>query len=239
MMNGRMILMENNGGKILLIKYRAGDLPIVFPDNKLLDPEEKEGNRNAIKTGGIIRDDGKAFINKNKIKKLLNTDTTGAKKVYNDLDEDEKFVNGNSKFADACALMKELTKRIQEPRIQLDREKLKDSRDCINALIDSPTLEKERTLESDRIQKKLPKLTQKKIKAENIVCDQLTGEEFDNDAEGHHKERKSDNPRAALDPQNIIVTKKKNHKEIHKNGAEDKESLKNFALKKNWNTANI
>ena len=34
-------------------------------------------------------------------------------------------------------------------------------------------------------------------------------------------------------------TKKKNHQEIHRNGAEDKESLKNLALKNGWNTDNI
>jgi hypothetical protein len=69
-------------------------------------------------------------------------------------------------------------------------------------------LETERSIESDRIQKGLPKLTKRKMKAENIVCDQLTGEEFDKDAEGHHKERKSDNPRKALDLDNLIITKK-------------------------------
>lgn len=100
-------------------------------------------------------------------------------------------------------------------------------------------MEKERSIESDRIQKDLPNITKKKVKAENIVCDQLTGEVFDNDAQGHHKERRSDNPRKALDNNNIIVTKKKNHDEIHKNGAEDRESLINLAIKNGWSIENI
>lgn len=217
----------------------AGDLPIDFPDNENLTDKEKAVTRNAITKGGIVRNDGQTFINKNEIPNLLITDKKGANMIYNDLVDDEKFENGSSKYADTSVITKEISKRIQEPRPQLEREKLKDSRDCINAFIDSPKLEKERSIESDRIQKELPKLTKKKVKAENIVCDQLTGEEFDNDAEGHHKERKSDNPRKALDPSNIIVTKKKNHQEIHKNSAEDKESLKNLALKNSWNTYNI
>lgn len=235
----RMVLMKNNEKETSLVKYIAGDLPIDFPDNDNLTDKEKAVTRNAITKGGIVRNDGQTFINKNEIPNLLNTDKRGANKVYNDLDDNEKFEDGNSKYADTSAITKEISKRIQEPRPQLEREKLKDSRDCINAFIDSPKLEKERSIESDRIQKELPNLTKKKIKAENISCDQLTGEEFDNDAEGHHKERKADNPRKALDPNNIIVTKKKNHQEIHRNGAEDKESLKNLALKNGWNTDNI
>lgn len=231
--------MINNNEETSLVKYKAGDLQIHFPDNKNLTDKEKAVTRNAITKGGIVRNDGQTFINKNEIPNLLNTDKKGANKVYNDLDDNEKFEDGNSKYADTSAVNKELSKRIQEPRPQLERERLKDSRDCINAFIDSPRLEKERSIESDRIQKALPNLTKKKLKAENIVCDQLTGEDFDNDAEGHHKERKSDNPRKALDPNNIIVTKKKNHQEIHKNGAEDKESLKNLALKNGWSTDNI
>ena len=222
-----------------LVKYKAEELSIDFPDNKYLTEKEKADTRNAIKKGGIVKNDGRTFINKNNMPNLLCTDKKGANKVYNDLDDDEKFQDGNSKYADTSAITKELSKRIQEPRPQLERERLKDSRDCINAFIDSPKLEKERSIESDRIQKELPKLTKKKIKAENIKYDQLTGEKFDNDAEGHHKERKSDNPRKATDLNNILVTKKKNHQEIHKNNAEDRESLKKLAQEKGWRTDKI
>ena len=235
----RMILMKDEKNVTSLVKYKAEELSIDFPDNKYLTEKEKADTRNAIKKGGIVKNDGRTFINKNNMPNLLCTDKKGANKVYNDLDDDEKFQDGNSKYADTSAITKELSKRIQEPRPQLERERLKDSRDCINAFIDSPKLEKERSIESDRIQKELPKLTKKKIKAENIKYDQLTGEKFDNDAEGHHKERKSDNPRKATDLNNILVTKKKNHQEIHKNNAEDRESLKKLAQEKGWRTDKI
>ncbi len=232
-------MMKDEKKETSLVKYKAEDLSIDFPDNKYLSDKEKAITRNAINKGGIVKNDGRTFVNKNNMSNLLCTDKKGANKVYNDLDDDEKFQDGNSKYADTSAITKELSKRIQEPRPQLERERLKDSRDCINAFIDSPKLEKERSIESDRIQKELPKLTKKKMKSENIKCDQLTGETFDNDVEGHHKERKSDNPRKATDMSNILVTKKKNHQEIHKNGAEDSESLKKLAQEKGWRTDKI
>lgn len=158
--------MKNNekdkNPKVSLVKYKAGDLTIHFPDNENLTDKEKEVSRNAIVKGGIVKNDGQTFINKNEMPKLLNTDKKGANKVYNDLEDDDKFEDGNSKYADTSALLKEVSKRIQEPRSQLEREKLKDSRDCMNAFIDAPKLEKERTIESDRIQKELPNLTKKK-----------------------------------------------------------------------------
>lgn len=235
--------MKNNekdkNPKVSLVKYKAGDLTIHFPDNENLTDKEKEVSRNAIVKGGIVKNDGQTFINKNEMPKLLNTDKKGANKVYNDLEDDDKFEDGNSKYADTSALLKEVSKRIQEPRSQLEREKLKDSRDCMNAFIDAPKLEKERTIESDRIQKELPNLTKKKIEAENISCDQLTGEAFDNDAQGHHIERKADEPKKALDLNNLVITKEKNHKEIHSEGAEDRESLKGLAKKKGWSTTHI
>lgn len=64
----------------------------------------------------------------------------------------------------------------------------------MNAFIESPELEKERSINSDRIKQEFPTLTKKKIKAENITCDQLTGEKFEGDDEGHHITRKKDDP---------------------------------------------
>ncbi len=235
----RMILMKDEKKETSLIKYRAKELTIKFPDNKYLTDKEKEKTRNAIKKGGIVKNDGKTFINKNKMPTLLATDKKGANKVYNDLDNDEKFQDGKLKYADSVAIVKEISKRIQEPRTQLERENLKDRRDCINAFIDSPDLEKERSIEADRIKKGLSNLTKKKMKAENITRDQLTGEAFNKDAEGHHKVRKADDPRKALDQSNIIVTKKENHDKIHQQGAEDIESLRKLAQKEGWNTENI
>lgn len=79
----------------------------------------------------------------------------------------------------------------------------------------------------------------KKIKAENITCDQLTGEEFEDDAEGHHMTRKKDDPSKALDPSNIIVVKSKTHDAIHKAEANSPETLKELAKEKGWNEENI
>ncbi|MGD9678717.1 MAG: hypothetical protein AB7V16_10290 [Vulcanibacillus sp.] len=230
---------EKKSTETSLVKYKANDLNIIFPDNEKLTDDEKKDTRNSIIKGGIVSNDGQCFMNKNEIPKQLNTDKKGSNKFYNNLENDEKFEDCNSKYADVAALIKEISNRIQDPRPQLEREKLKDSRDCLNAFIDTPQLERDRSIASDRIQKELPKLTKKKITSENISCDQLTGEEFDNDAQGHHIERKADNPRRALDLDNIVVIKEKTHKEIHKQDAENIELLKQFAEDKGWNTNNI
>ncbi|OOO00574.1 MAG: hypothetical protein ATN35_06630 [Epulopiscium sp. Nele67-Bin004] len=222
-----------------LIKHVASAIDIKFPDNDSLIESEKTSIENSIKTGGIVTTEGKLFIDKDKLPPLLGTDKKGVNKFYNDLDDDDKFIDGSKRYADSTAVSKEQNKRIQEPRSQLEREKLKHSRDCVNAFIDAPQLEKERTIESDRIQKRLPNLTKEKIKADNITADQLTGERFENDAEGHHIERKADNPRKATDLDNIVVIKKSTHKEIHDNNAEDKQSLIDLANNKGWNENNI
>ena len=69
--------------------------------------------------------------------------------------------------------------------------------------------------------------------------DQLTGEEFEDDAEGHHMTRKKDDPSKALDPSNIIVVKSKTHHAIHKAEANSPETLKELAKEKGWNEENI
>lgn len=218
---------------------KASNIEIKFPENKELTEEEQRTTRDAIKTGGIVDDKGKAYINKTKLTSLFCTDKSAVNKFYSDLEEEDKFVNGSSKYASVPACVKETTKRLEQNRPQLERSRLKDSRDCMNAFIDSPELEKERTIASDRIKKELPNITKKKIKSENITCDQLTGEPFENDAEGHHKVRKADDPDKALDLDNIVVTKKKNHQTIHSEGANDPEKLKVLAEKKGWSTEYI
>ena len=77
------------------------------------------------------------------------------------------------------------------------------------------------------------------MKSENINKCQLVDEEFENDAQGHHKVRKADNPRKALDCDNIIVVKKRHHGIIHSEGAETPEELKVLAKIKGWKTESI
>lgn len=215
------------GEKNEIIKHEAQNLDIKFPHNsKLTAKRPKFVSQKAINETGIIDSKGKAYIGKKKIKDILVTDKAGANKFYNNLDDEDKFENGDEKYASVAACQKEITNKIQQDRPQLEREKLKHSRDCMNAFIESPELEKERSINSDRIQKELPTLTKKKIKAENITCDQLTGEEFEDDAEGHHMTRKKD------DPSNIIVVKSKTHDAIHKAEANSAETLKELAKEK-------
>ena len=61
------------------------------------------------------------------------------------MDDEDKFENGNEKYASVAACQKEITNKIQQDRPQLEREKLKHSRDCMNAFIETPQLEKERS----------------------------------------------------------------------------------------------
>lgn len=222
-----------------IIKHEAKNLDIKFPQNTNLNEKENLLPQKAIKETGIVDSTGKAFVGKTKMKDILITDKSGVNQFYNDLNDEDKFENGNKKYASVSACQKEITSKVQQDRPQLEREKLKHSRDCLNAFIESPELEKERSINSDRIKQELPTLTKKKMKAENITCDQLTGEEFEGDAEGHHVTRKKDDPSKALDLDNIIVVKSKTHDTIHKEEANTPGDLKALAKEKGWSEDNI
>ncbi|MEG2291630.1 MAG: hypothetical protein RSC24_16790 [Clostridium sp.] len=176
---------------------KASDLTIVFPTNNCLEKKEQTRITDAINEGGIVSPSGRCYINNNQIYKILATDKKGAAKVINNAQENDKYEDGNQKYLSTSAVKKNIDERIQEPRSTLKHEQLKYSEECINAFRDSKELEKERHIESDRIAKERPLLTKRKMKEENITECELSGKPFDNDAQGHHMKRASDDPRSA------------------------------------------
>jgi len=214
----------------LPIVHSAEDLSITFPDP--IEQIENEGKktRKLIKRNSSYTPDGRTWINRKNIPHLLSTDSNGGRRVYNDLDEDDKLENGANDYASVEALQKEISKRIQEPRDTIQKERLRDTEECLKVFRDAPELEKIRELEESKIRKELPAVKRKKLKAANVDC--ITGEALV-DPEVHHKDRVADKPRRALDEENLVALSKKTHRdEIHGNGIESEEEFEAYRNKK-------
>ena len=224
-----------NEDKNLPAVRKATDLTINFPSNNLLEEKEQDSIKKAINQGGIVSQEGRCYVDTKKLPKLLVTDKKGAAKVYNNAQENDKYENRNNQYLSTSEVKKNIDEKIQQPRNTLEHEKLKYSEECINAFRDSTELINERHIESDRITKDRPLLTNKKINKENITKCQLSGEPFEGDATGHHIERVADNPRKARDLNNIVVVKDEIHYDIHDKGAESTEELKKYIKKNNYN----
>jgi len=219
-----------------LVIHPASNLTLNFPRaNQYISAEEAEKTRNAISTQGAYTPDGKAFINKKALPKVLATDKKGINRFVNDLDDDDKMENGIDTLVSAPAVMKELSKRIQWPMDTIKKEKLRDSESCVATLRDAPELEKIREVQESKIRKELPGLKKKKIKAEKITACQVSNKPLQPDAHAHHIERKADNPSKALYLPNIAVINPEPHDEIHAAGAESREEFSKFCNEKDWN----
>lgn len=219
-----------------LVVHSASELTLNFPE---ANPHISEGDANktrvAIREQGAYTPDGKAFINKRIIPKILATDNKGANRFVNDLDDEEKMQNGPDTLVSVPSVMEEISNRLQWPIDTIKREKLKDNENCVAALRDAPELEKIREVQESRIRKELPGLKKKKIKAEGISACQVTREPLQPDAHAHHISRKADNPSLALDLTNIAVVNPRPHDEIHGAGAESSEELSALCKEKGWN----
>ena len=146
-----------------------------------------------------------------------------------DLENNDKLENGKEEFASVESIQKEASKRIQEPRDTIQKERLKDTEEILKNFRDSPDLEKKRELEESKIRKELPIVKRKKLKAEKV--DSITQQPLIN-PEVHHKDRVSDNPRRALDETNLEAVNKDTHIELHKNSIEKEEEFERFKANK-------
>lgn len=229
----RMIMSEEKLKELTIIS--TSDLNIKFPaKNPHISNEEAEKTREVIKSESAYTNDAQVLINKNALPQILATDKKGANNFYEDLENDDKEQNGKNQYAHLEAVQEEVSKRIQEPRDTLKRERLKDSEQCLIAVRDAPELEKIREVDESKIRKELPKLKERKIEEESLTTDQLTGKPLEKNAAAHHIERKSDAPRKSLKLDNIIVVNPDTHDEIHKNDAESEENLKQLCKEKGW-----
>lgn len=210
--------------------YKARELTLNFPDsdNEYIK-DQVEKTKNVIKENGIYTSDGKAFVDKKSVPHLLATDTKSANRIYNNLDDEDKFENGTEKYISVDATQKELSKRIQEPRDTNEIDRLKYSEKAIVTLRDAPELEKKREQLESHIRKELPKIKKKKRKMDKI--DDITGDKLDT-PEVHHKDRVADKPRKALDNDNLATLNKPTHKKLHKLDIETREEYDEYKLKK-------
>lgn len=215
---------------------KAEELELEFPKNKYLEKKETDRIESAILKSGIVTKDGNCFIGLTQLPKLIASDKVAAARTYNNADEKYKLEDSTKKFLGLPEIQKEITKRLQEPRSALDREKLNHSEECLKTFRENETLNKKRVIESDRITKGRLTIGAEKIKNEKIKECQLSGEKFNGNAEAHHIERVADEPNKALDTKNLIVTTDKIHKKIHKENAETPEELKKFIDEKGYST---
>lgn len=209
-----------------LIIFSASDLDLSFPEkNEHIEDKVADKTREVISSSGAYTPDGKTFINKKSLPHLLATDKSGANRFYNDLNNEDKLVNGNDKNASIDSIQKELSRRIQEPRDTLERERHRDTEDCLKTLRDHPTIDKYREVGESKIRKNLPKIKKDKLKL--VENDEITGEPL-TQPEVHHKDRVADKPRRALDKDNLAALNKETHSELHKKGIESKDEFEEY-----------
>ena len=102
--------------------HSADELTINF--SKPIEEINKEGekSRELIKSNGAYTPDGRVWVNKKTLPHLLATDSKATRRIYNDLENNDKLENGKKQYASVEAVHKEVSKRIQEPR---DRQNIR------------------------------------------------------------------------------------------------------------------
>lgn len=233
-------VMRMNKDEELPIVRKAENLTgIFFPQNEFLEKAESDRIEAAVKSGTIIKAENRGsrlYVDKKKLPAILGTDSKGVNKIYNNAQEKDKYENGNNKYLAQSEVKKEIEIRLEQPRNEFEREKLKHASNCLDAVRESETLKKERLIEAGRIEHNRSTLTQKYIKDNNITECELTGEKFKGDAEAHHVDRVSDAPEKALMEENLVAVKSSVHRDIHKKNAEGEEALKDYIEENGYNT---
>ena len=211
----------------------ANDLNIKLPKpHKQIKKEGERANKLIKQHGYADKSTGQTFIEKEALPHLLATDQKGVNKIWNETDDEDKRLDGKKRLMSVPAAQKVIATRIEEPRDALEKERLKHSEQALIALRDAPEIEKERQLQEVKNRKDFPKIKNKIIKDNNIITDECTGEPLEPNPHGHHIERRADNPRKVLDPNNIAIVNCDTHREKihHKNSnLEDKDSLLEYS----------
>lgn len=200
--------------KKALIIRPASEFEIDFPDAPMLEKEEQKKIQNAITTGGLAIGT-KTYVNSRKVQTLLNTDKKGVNIVINESSNDDVKRFGKDDYLSTPQIQKEIAKRKEQPRSMLEREKLKYSGQCLEAFSNNTVLNKERTMESDRIINARPTIGAKTLRERKSVVSELSGKPLDGKARVHHKNRVADKPEEALDKGNLTVITEAEHHEFH------------------------
>lgn len=209
----------------------ASDLNLALPQATNLRNEDAEKIQAAIKKYGAFTQDGESLVNAKGVTTLLATDPAGARKMINNLPDSQKIEDGKNLFIKTAPLNQEISRRIQEPRPTLEREKLKHAEGCVNALRDHPELERARSLLHDYSKGDMKK-AKRQVRESSTHC--ISGEELPPNAPVHHIERVADEPRKCADPKNMIAVTPDTHKTIHAEEAHDQKSLDDLAKMKGW-----
>lgn len=211
--------MANDDEKKLPSVRSARDLGVSFPDiPKTLTKKEGERIQKAVEDGGVAFDQ-KTFLSEDAVQQLLCTDRKGTQIVFNSASEDDVRRYGDTDYLSSPELQKEIAKRREQPRKTLERERLKYGSECVESLSGCSELEKERSIQSDRIDIGRKSMTKKALSERHPTCSELTGKEFDDTPEGkpvgHHPDRVADQPEKALDTANIAIIRTDEHEEFH------------------------
>ncbi|WP_455103603.1 hypothetical protein [Peptostreptococcus sp.] len=212
---------------------KANEFDIDFPDNKNLKENEKNQIQKAVENGAIAIGI-KTFVDSNKVPKLLNTDKKGVQIVLNNTPNEDVKQYGDIDYLSIPHIQKEIASRKEQPRSELEREKLEYASNCLKAFSDNSQLNKERNIENGRIVKERPKIGKKVIKERGSIVSEISGEPLNGDECVHHKNRVADKPEEAFDDDNLTVIKNNEHKEFHSSSyTQDKKGFEEYISKKN------
>lgn len=199
--------------KNALVIRSATEFKIEYPKNEMLNADEQTKIQKAVSSGGKAIGT-KTYIDSNNLRTLLNTDKKGVGLVLNDAPSEDIKRLGDVDYLSTPHVQKEIAKRREQPRPELDREKLKYSGQCIEAFSNNPQLDKERTVESDRINNERSKIGKKVIQERKSTVSELSGKPLDTPVV-HHKNRVADKPEEALNRDNLTVIREDEHKDFH------------------------
>ncbi len=197
---------------------KASQFDVKYPSNPNLSQKENDRIRNAVRNEGIAVG-SKTFISENGLKELLKTDKKGALIVINNAPKKEVKIYGGKDYLSTPETQKEIAKREEQARPQLDREYLATSSKALDAFSRNPQLEKERTIQFERASKDRDKIGSEIIKQRKPKVSEVTGAYLEDTEEGrpvvHHIERVADNPEKIKDNQNLVIMRNDEHNEFH------------------------
>lgn len=207
---------------------KASEFDIKFPENKNLKTNEKAQIQKAI-TDGAIAIGTKTYVDSDKVPKILGTDKKGVQMVLNNAPKEDVKQYGDTEYLSTPHLQKQIAHNKEQPRPELDREKLKYASECLDAFSGNSQLNKERNIESDRITKGRSKIGAKVIKERGSTVSEISGKPLDGKACVHHKSRVADKPEEAFDDDNLAVILVNEHTDFHaSNYTQDKNGFEEY-----------
>ena len=108
-----------------------------------LTDEEREKIIRAVDQGGVAIGT-ETYINRKSLKTLFDSDMQSAVEVTRKAHKSDKKRLGKDVYLSTPETIKELTKRIEQPRSLLQQEKLQQARDNVEDFSNNPKLQRER-----------------------------------------------------------------------------------------------